>query len=305
MKIDNYALTMFQSCPAKFDLRILQHWTTRRKSAPLGFGGAFHSGLAEWYRTASRQSMLLAVKNAWPDSMPVDDYRTLQKCVDALLSYVKEYPGETFQLVQGPDGPLVEVAFTLPTDMYLSCFECGPIAGVWDPELVPICQNCGMALEPIEYGGIFDLLVEFNQQVFVVDHKTTSQLGAGFFNQFRPNNQMTGYVWGSSKLSGQRVGGALINAICVLKSSPTKFARQVTTRTDHEIAEWMVSVHRTCENIQQCRRTGIWHMQTVNCTMYGKCEFHAVHELPHPAQRLAILDQEYIKDTWDYEGRDE
>ena len=305
MKIDNYALTMFQACPTKFDLRILQHYTSRRKSAALGFGGAFHAGLAEWYRTGSRQAMLGAVQKCWPDGMPVDDYRTLQKCVEVLLAYVKEYPAETFQVIQGPNGPLVEVAFTLPTGLYLSCFNCGASLGRWNGEYPALCGHCGQPLEEIEYGGIFDLLVEFSGQVFVVDHKTTSQMGAGFFNQFRPNNQMTGYVWGGGELSGKRVGGAFINAICVLKSSPVKFARQITSRTAHEIEEWKVSVVRTCEQIQECKRTGIWELRTIACTMYGKCEFHQVHELPHPTQRLAILDQEYVKDTWDYEGRDE
>lgn len=245
--------------------------------------------------------MLTAVKNTWPDGMPVDDYRTLQKCVEALMAYVKEYPAETFKVVPG----MVEVAFTLSTGMYLSCFECGSDAGVWNGEVPGVCENCGQPLELIEYGGIFDLLVEFSGAVYVVDHKTTSQMGGSFFDQFRPNNQITGYTWAGRLLTGMRVGGALINAICVLKSSPCKFDRQISTRTDDEIAEWLVSVRQTCEQIQQCRRTGIWHMQTVNCTMYGKCEFHQVHVLPHPKQRLAILEQEYVKSTWDYEGRDE
>lgn len=300
MKIDNYALTMFQSCPAKFDLRILQHWTSRRKSAPLGFGGAFHAGLAAWYRTNSRVEMLKALNGSWPDGMPVDDYRTLQKAVDTLQAYVKHYPAETFQVVPG----MVEVSFTLPTDMYLSCFDCGAKLGAWNGKDT-LCGHCGRPLELIEYGGIFDLLVEFSGSVYVVDHKTTSQLGANFFDQFRPNNQITGYTWASRLLSGMRVGGALINAIGVYKASPPKFDRQITTRTDYEIVEWLESLRRTCEQIQECKRQGIWHMQTVNCTMYGKCEYHQVHVLPHPTQRLAILDQEYMREEWDYEGRDD
>lgn len=304
MKIDNFALTMYQSCPSKFDLRILQHWTSRRKSAALGFGGAFHAGLAAWYRTGSRVEMLKAVKDSWPDGMPVDDYRGLQKCVEALMAYVKEYPAETFQVIQGADGPLVEVAFTIDTGMYLSCFNCGAKLGVWNG-VDAICGHCGQPLEKIEYGGIFDLLVEFSGAVYVVDHKTTSQMGPSYFDQFKPNNQITGYTWAGRLLTGMRVGGALINAIAVYKSSPTKFDRQISTRTDDEIAEWLVSLKRTCENIQESKRSGIWHMQTTNCTMYGKCEFHQVHSLSHPNQRRAILEQEYIKHEWDYEGRDE
>lgn len=303
MRIDNFALTMFQACPAKYKLRIKDGWTSRRKSAALGFGGAFHHGLAMWYKTGSRVEMLKGVQEAWPDGMPVDDYRTLAKCVETLMAYVKQYPAETFQVVQGPDGPMIEVSFTLDTGLFLSCFNCASMdKSAWD---VGVCSHCGGAKEPLEYGGIFDGLVEFSGAVYVLEHKTTSQLGSYYFDQFRPNNQVTGYTWGAGLLSGKRVGGAFINAIGVYKSSAPKFERQITMRSEGEIAEWLRSVHTTCEQIQQCERTGIWHLQTIACTMYGKCEFHQVHVLPHPNQRQSILEQEYMVQTWDYEGRDE
>lgn len=303
MRIDNFALTMFQSCPAKYKLRIVDGWTSRRKSAALGFGGAFHHGLAQWYRTGSRAEMLKGVKDAWPDGMPVDDYRTLAKCVETLMAYVNKYPAETFAVVSGPDGPLIEVSFTLPTGLYLRCGNCQHLDKSEPTD--PACSHCGAAKEEIEYGGIFDGLVEFSGAVYVLEHKTTSQLGAYYFDQFRPNNQVTGYTWGAGLLSGKRVGGALVNAIGVYKASAPKFERQVTVRSEIEMAEWLQSVHRTCEQIKECERTGIWHLQTVACTMYGKCEFHQVHVLPHPQQRLNLLEQEYVVAHWDYEGRDE
>lgn len=303
MRIDNYAITMFQACPAKYKLRIVDGWTSRRKSAALGFGGAFHHGLATWYKTASRAEMLKAVKDAWPDGMPSEDYRTLAKCCEVLMAYVAKYPMETFQVVEGPEGPLIEISFTLDTGLYLSCFTCASMDKSLPTENV--CSHCGAMKEILEYGGIFDGLVEFSSAVYVLEHKTTSQLGSYYFDQFRPNNQVTGYTWAAGLLSGKRVGGALINAIGVYKASTPKFERQITVRSEIEIAEWMESVYRTCEQIRQCERTGVWHLQTVACTMYGKCEFHQVHVLPHPKQRISLLEQEYINSTWDYEGRDE
>jgi hypothetical protein len=255
-----------------------------------------------WYKTGSRTEMLKAVNEAWPDGMPVDDFRTLAKCVEVLMAYVKKYPDETFQVVQGPSGPLIEVSFTLDTGLYLSCFNCASLDKSLPTESV--CSHCGAAKEVLEYGGIFDGLVEFSGAVYVLEHKTTSQLGSYYFDQFRPNNQVTGYTWGGGLLSGKRVGGAIINAIGVYKSGPTRFERQITVRAEIEIAEWLQSVHATCEQIRQCQRTGIWHLQTIACTMYGKCEYHQVHVLPHPTQRQSILEQEYVLHTWDYEGRD-
>jgi len=317
MIVDNFALSIYQSCPSKYDLRIIQQWTTRRKSAALGFGGAFHLGLAEWYKTGSRQEMLKAIQEGWPDGMPVDDFRSKAKCVEALIAYTKEYPAENFTVVDGPDGKLIEVSFTLPTGLYLPlCYhvdENGIISGCgndarmdrsWDPT-IGACPNCGLPLEDLQYGGIFDGLVEFSGALYVFEHKTTSRLGDRFFDQFRPNNQVSGYVWGASKLSGKQIGGALINAIGIYKSSPTKFKRQVTMRAPEEINEWLGSVYNTCVSIQQAKVTGSFPMHTGSCTMYGRCEYHAVHSLPYAKQRLAILEQDYQLSEWNHEARDE
>lgn len=303
MKIDNFAITMFQACPAKFFLRIKKGYTTRRKSAALGFGGAFHEGLATWYRTGSRVAMLEAVNNKWPDGLPIDDYRTKVKCADTLIAYTKTYPAETFKPLVGPSGPLIEVNFTLPTGMYLPCNKCWQVDTSLPTE--PICNCCEGEKEEIEYGGIFDGLVGFSGSVYVLEHKTTSQLGPHFFDQFRPNNQISGYVWAGGQLTGQRVGGAIVNAIGVYKASPPKFERQVTARNVEELSEWMDSVYRTCVRIRQCERDDNWPLHTIACTMYGKCEYHAVHSLPTLGQRQNILDQDYVVDPWDYEGRDE
>lgn len=315
MKLDNFALTMFQSCPAKYKLRMKDGWTSRRKSAALGFGGALHEGLAAWYRTGSKGASLQAISDSWPASAPVDDYRSKEKCITVMIEYLRNYPQETFKVVGFPDNPMVECTFTLDTGMYLSCIDCGPIAGKWtghytviDKTLVIqddhlLCHNCGKQLEPIEYGGIFDGLVDFSNSVYVFEHKSTSQLGSYYFNQFKPNNQVTGYTWAASLLSGKRVGGAIINAIGVYKSSATKFERQITTRSVADIAEWLNNLQRTAEMIRQCERNDYWPMFTQSCTMYGQCEFHQVHVLSSHTERLKMLEQDYVLDEWHYEQR--
>ena len=315
MKIDNFALTMFQACPIKYRLRMREGWTTRRKSAALGFGGALHEGLAEWYRSGDKSKTLLAINEAWPLNSPVDDYRTKEKCITVMIDYMKKYPQETFKVVGFPENPMIECTFTLDTGMRLSCIDCGPVAGRWHGRYTVTgkeltfennhenCQQCGKELEPIEYGGIFDGLVDFSNSVFVFEHKSTSQLGAYYFNQFKPNNQVTGYVWAASLLSGKRVGGAIINAIGIYKSSATKFERQITTRSITDIAEWLNNIQHTCELIRDCERSNHWPMFTQSCTMYGQCEFHNVHVLGSEVEREKMLEQDYIKDDWHYENR--
>lgn len=299
IKIDNFALTMFQSCPAKYALRIKQGWTSRRKSGALGFGGALHEGLAEWYRSHDKVKAIQAIIDAWPLNLPIDDWRTREKCVAVMVEYMKHYPEEEFKVVGMPDNPMIECTSTIDTGMFLSCNDC---LAPWNPESSGICV-CGQPLEPIEYGGIFDGLVEYSGMAYVLEHKTTSQLGAYYFDQFKPNNQVTGYIWMAGMLSDQKISGAIVNAIGIYKASPTKFERQMTGRSADNITEWLENVRNTCEMIRECEARMHWPMFTPSCTMYGKCEYHSVHVLGTHKEREKLLEQDYVKEEWLYESR--
>lgn len=305
MKIDNFALTMFQTCPAKYWLRMREHWTSRRKSAALGFGGALHEGLAAWYKTGDRAAALVAINDSWPGDLPIDDWRTKEKCLSVMIDYMKHYPQESFKIIGYPEAPMIENTFTLDTGMFLKCKECQDAdqSVPWESE----CTNCGSPLqkEPIEYGGIFDGLVQFGPSCFIFEHKTTSQMGDYYFNQFRPNNQVTGYVWAGGLLSGQPVGGAIINAIGIYRVGATKFRREITTRTEEDIKHWLMNVYSTCQQIQDCELRGFFPQYTGSCTMYGKCEFHDVHVLGTHTEQERWLEQQYVKKPWNYEHRDD
>lgn len=260
----------------------------------------------------------MKIREVWPDSAPSDDYRTQQKCLTVMLEYMKTYSIEPFKVVMAGEKPLIEIAFTLDTGRYLDCIgykigESPDGHDIWQPGCgfkVPadfadnVCPRCGHDLEPIEYGGIMDGVVEFGPQVYVLEHKSTSQLGPTYFNQFKPNNQVTGYTWAAGQMSGMRVGGALINAVGVYKASTTRFERKPTSRSEAEIAEWLENVVREVNSIRRCDVTGEFPMRTTACTMYGLCEYHAVHTLPPGTARERRLELDYVKEHWDYERRD-
>ncbi len=320
MKVDNFMLSMHQTCPSKYDLRIQHNWSPRRKSAALGFGAVVHEGLGCWYKNShltnvQRLEMSIEkMRNSWPAEHPVDDYRTLGKAIDVMQDYARTYPSESFKVLGADKGlPIVEQTFALHTGMFLSCYECGPQHRLNEDEehecmmgvREALCPNCGVALEPIEYGGIFDTLVDFQGQIFILEHKTTSRMGSTYFLQFKPNNQVTGYVWGASGLSGRKVNGAIINAMGVYKSSPTKFERHITTRNAGDIEEWGLNVRNTCEEIQQHKRNGFFPMRTAACTLYGTCEFHGVHVLTTQIERAKRLENDFVKSEWNFERRDD
>ena len=298
---------MHQACPAKYDLRIRNRWTSRRKSGALNFGAVLHEGLATYYRTGGDlPKALISIKEHWTDDQPADDFRTLEKCLRTMIDYASHYGDENFTVLGFPENPLIENHFTLDTGFYLPlCKACGHLHPRTEPVVYQNCSVCTAPLEHLEYGGIFDGVVVFAGRYFILEHKTTTQLGAYYFDQYNPNNQVTGYIWAARKLSGQPVGGAIINAIGIYKASPTKFARQITTRTDNQITEWLRNVWYEASEIQINEWNNYWPMRTGACTMYGKCEFHSVHSLANELERTRFLEQEFIKQEWDFVRRDE
>lgn len=301
MKLDNFSFSGHQGCPLWYKTRILEGWTTRHKSAALGFGGAIHEGLATWYRTRNPEAAVAAIEEHWTDG-PVDDFRSLEKAKRVMLEYMNHYLHESFTIVPG----MVEVATALPTGTYLPlCVKC-MTDNRNKPEWVrtwAFCHTCGEGLEPVEYGGIFDTLVDFGGQIYVLEHKTTTQMGSTFFYQFKPNNQVTGYVWLAKQLSG-RCDGALINGIGIYKASPTKFERHISTRSEFELDEWLQDLWTEACNIQQHLVFGHFPMRTKACTLYGSCEFYGVHTVNDPGVRQRLLEQDYVKSTWEFEKRD-
>ena len=322
MKLDNFSFSGHQGCPLWYDERINKGWTVRHRSAALGFGGAIHAGLAEWHRSRNPEKAVALLEEVFPDQ-PVDDWRDLTKCKKVLLEYMNNYTYESFTIIPG----MIEVPASLPTGMYLPrCMiperdHAGKIllhpsgaaffAGCeydnrnnssWNRS-VGTCRSCGAELELIEYGGIFDTLVEFSGQVYILEHKTTTVMGNHFFNQFKPNNQVTGYVWLAKGLSG-RCDGALINAIGLYKSQATRFERQISTRNEFELDEWLLDLWTEACDIRDHELFGHWPMRTKSCTLYGACEFLQVHSVNDPSVRQRLLEQDYVQDQWQFEKRD-
>ena len=274
MKVDNYTLEQFLKCPAKYDLRIRQQWDPRFKSGALLYGTAVHKGLEAWYRGEGLLAAFAAIEESWSPDHPTDDFRTLGRAKELMTLYAREYPRESWKILQ------VEVPFCIDTGM---------------------TTDCG---EPIEYGGIYDLLVSFGHVLYAVDHKTTSMLGPQYMLQFNPNNQMTGYTWGAQQMSGQKVQGVIINAMCTTSSGKMSFQRQPTSRTAYDIQAWLRDLQKICSNILKAEREEFFYKNTTECVgKYGACPYHSVHVLGDPEDQRRRLESDYVKSVWDFEAR--
>lgn len=296
MRVDNLAVEHW-SCPAKYDLRIRRGLVPLRRAPSLSFGVVIHAGLAEWYRTASLDAALNVVESVWTGEIEPGDFRTLEYAKKVLREYVHTYPKESWSPV------LVEQTFTLSTGLFCDCVACGSS----ETEL-GFCMDCYEKAEPIEYGGIIDLVAEFNGTLYVVDHKTTTQLGRNdhsyFFSRFKPDSQLTGYIWAATQLTNRSVAGAIINAIGLYKTGDVLFARQPTGRNKFEITEWLDGLRIVCSEIRRAEAHGVFRLDTGRCGDYGGCPYRPIHLLGDATARQKKIELDYTMEPWNYEARD-
>jgi len=283
------------ACPRQFYWNYIRGLRPKAQSIHLTAGGAFAAGL-EAYRMAyyaqeagHRPSLAAAFRAAvsyWgPYEPPMDTNKSLPAVLEALQAYFTEWwPAETdlLQPHRRRDGaPSVEFSFSIP------------LPGLYHPE----------TNDPLFYVGRLDMLGTFNGQLFVVDEKTTSQMGAAWTKNWDLRGQFTGYVWAAKELLSLPVVGAIVRGVCFRKYD-LDHAEVLTYRPAWLVDEWM---SRTQEAIAQCLQWWDRDLYFPNhdnsCTAYGGCKYLPLCTKADPEPWIAM---DYEVDRWDplgYEHR--
>lgn len=284
--IDSSMRSAFVSCPQKFMRQYLEHWALRNRSVHLTAGGAFARGLevarrAFWEsRIGSDESLAkgaLALLHEYGE--PQEDFMASAKTPDTMLialdDYFREYGWETdsIQPLRTADGKFAfEFTFALE------------IPGIDHP----------VTGDPMLYTGRFDMLGTFNNSLWVVDEKTSSQLGPSWANQWRLRSQITGYCWAAAQY-GHAVSGALIRGVSVQKSG-IKHGLAIEYRPQWQIDRWLFQLKRDVTRMVSCWREGYWDFALDHaCADFGGCPFVQVCTSNNPERWLS---ENYEKHHW-------
>lgn len=281
--VDSSMRAAFTACPRKFELQYLHHWAPVAESVHLHAGGAFARGLEVVRREAygkgtnPETAIALGAKaliEEWGDyEPPVDSNKTLPNMLGALSEYFHHYGIHTdhIQPYMFAREPAVEFSFALPID-------------VTHPETG----------DPLLYGGRFDMLGVFQDNLLVLDEKTTTQLGPTWFKNWKLRGQLTGYVWGAKQF-GLPVIGAIIRGLAIL-TRDWKHAEVIQYRTDWEIERWYRQICRDFERMKQCWQEGYFDYDLdSSCSSYGGCEFLDVCSSRYPEDWLR---EAFVKREW-------
>jgi hypothetical protein len=193
-----------------------------------------------------------------------DTARTLASTLRAIVWRGEEYWDDPLEVVAMPDGkPAVEVRFEAPLD-----FVDGPF----------------------RLSGRIDKIVQHNDDLYLVDIKTTKKVtNSYFFDGFMPSTQVYGYLWVAREILGLPVRGFVIDAVQTLVES-TRFGRSTFDVSEDQIREWKTMVGGALNELE--RSDGVFAHNYASCGNFGGCTYRQICAQPE------FLRQTYIDDSY-------
>lgn len=283
---DATSLELAQTCLRKYYYSMIRGITPKRTSVHLLFGGIYASALEEFYKhraegdsieDALRKVIRLALEQSWDKEAghPLhfdDTKKTRVNLIRTIVWYVDQFAEETddgirtYHLQSGK--PAVELSFTLEFD------------------------------EDTLYCGHLDRVVQMGDSLYVMDQKTTGgTIGTYYFEQFSPNNQMSGYAWAGQAVLHSPVRGVIIDAAQIAVNF-TRFERGITTRTPDQLEEWYDSARYTIQLARHATREERFPMNLSACGNYGGCPFRQLCARS-PKVRENYIKSDYSDHNWD------
>lgn len=270
---DSTSLNYFKTCPRLYQYTVLEGWHSREESVHLRFGIEYHKALQDYdvSRAAgiSHEDSLFDVVRALllrtDDWRPDDKYKNRENLVRTVIWYIDRFhpdPAETFIKEDGK--PAVEVSFRFELDW-------GPVTSQ-----IKEAEATGMPGQPYLLCGHLDRVVRYQDELFVMDRKTTkSTPGPYFFDGFEPNNQMTLYTIAGQIIFNAPIKGVIIDAAQVAIEF-SRFTRGLTYRTKDQLGEWLHDLRYWLQKAEEHAVAGYWPMNDLSCDKFGGCRFRKI-----------------------------
>lgn len=284
-----------QTCPRlTYYKTVLRRESNKNRSA-LSYGQAIHKALELRYRYGQSDVVYqrqIEVLTEHFVNNPVDtmEWRNLDTALECLLRYNKTYEHDPIKSVQMDGEALVEVPFSIP----FITIEVGATIQIDG-------QDVFVKKITVLVRGLIDVIALVDDSgLWIVDHKTTSMGGPGFFNEFRLSAQMILYVWVVKQLYNLKASGALINCIICRKPTikgsgkPFEFARERYVYTDDHIEEWVEDLSSKLHNYVNRLVNNDWDKFDKSCqSKYGPCEYFDVCTLPRDQRHMVLLGDDF------------
>jgi hypothetical protein len=303
--VDSTTLGLMKSCPRLYELTILEGWQPKGESIHLRFGIEYHTALQEYdvsrangveHEDAIYDCVAALVNRVWdwhPDpESKAGKYKNRNTIISLVLDYLDHFsddPAETYIKADGKAAVELSFRFELPFGPKQQPDE--PIG----PDGMTASELSGSPAVPYLLCGHLDRVVRFNDQLLVLDHKTTTTtIGSYYFDQYEPDNQMTLYTLAGQIVLDTPIRGVVVSAAQVMLSEPNRFVRGFTYRTPDQIQEWLRDLELLLQTFESYARLNYYPMNDKFCSMYGGCKFRGICS-KDPAVRERFLKTDFIK----------
>lgn len=298
---DSTSLGYLKTCPRLYELIMIEGWSPKDDSIHLRFGIEYHKALEEYdaYKLSGEvheealastvRELLHRVRNWDVDtSHRPGNYKNCTSVVQLVIDYLDHYKDDPAHTVIREDGtPATELSFRFeldwgPKDGIDYVDEDGTVVYFTSPQPYLLC-------------GHLDRVVNFNDSIFVMDHKTTtSTISSYFFEQWSPNNQMTLYTIAGQVILNATIKGVILDAAGVLIEKPNDFKRGFTFRTPDQLAEWLVDLKYWLTMAEGYATMEYWPMNDTSCDKFGGCKFRGICS-KDPSVRDRFLEADFVK----------
>jgi hypothetical protein len=291
---DSTSLGYLKTCPRLYEYVMIRGYGEAEEGIHLKFGRVFHSAFEEYAKVMAEGEehdvgVIEAVHHALintagfaPDpETKAGKYKNRSMLIRAIiwgLDQYKDDPAHTY-ILQSKE-PAVELSFQFDLDW-------GPQAAMVEPQAQEgndDDEDIGPYLEqPYVICGHLDRVVTFQDELYVLDYKTTMTTpGSYYFDQYDPNNQMTLYTLASQIILDAPVKGVIINAVQLMldyeKSGAygSRFVRGFTFRTKGRLDEWIVDLKVWLQLAELYATQNYWPQNDTSCDKFGGCRFREV-----------------------------
>lgn len=294
--IDSTTLGLMKTCPRLYQYTMIDGYQSRDESIHLRFGIEYHAALEHFDHSLARgldrpealHRMVRATVDRTKDWRPDEStkagrYKNSESLVGLLVDYVDHFdPDPATTYIKSDGTPAVELSFRHE-------LEFGPsIQPNSDDEPIQRYQ-------PYLLCGHLDRVVTFNTQLLVMDRKTTTTtLGAYYFAQYHPHNQMSLYTLAGRIILNTRIDGVIIDAAQIKLEEPNAFARGFTYRTQGQLEEWLDDLQTTLSLAETYATNNYWPMNDTSCDKFGGCKFREICARD-PHVRPAVLKSNFDK----------
>src|SRR5262245_25178414 len=259
-------------------------WEPKEEAIALRFGREYHKCLQDYEILKAlgrkhKDCVFDVVRNLLfrlVDWNPDDKKRNRDTLVRTVVWYLEKFKDDNAKTLILTNGdPAVEITFSFELDF-------GP-------------KN---STQPYVLCGKLDRVVDFNEDLFVMDRKTTTWgLGATYQRMWTPHNQMSLYTLAGKRVFMTEIKGVIIDAAQLLIGS-TNYDRFFIYRTQEQLDEWLHDLEAHLRWYEHCLEFDRWPQDDTSCDKYGGCTYREVCSKPESVRQGCLRSSFEQVEPW-------